>query len=321
MASLLKGFYTKQDEQDRVLDFNEIISQRIDSVRTQMEESEVSADGFISGLDASVVGDLLDEEGNPVVLGSPLDALSTNVTGEGNEDTEGADLFSGMDEDGFHSGLSGNVIQVAPRGADPDAVRDLASNLMSDAKEKAQTILDEAMKEAEEIRNKAREEGYQEGYDSGYTQGSEKASGEYQELIDRANDQLQHLNEEFETKFNSMEKDMAETLCDVFSQVTCAISEQDKGVVIALANQVLNHIESTGEILLRVSKDDYSFVIENQGKLYLSANKDVNISVLEDPNLTSMQCVIETDAGVFDCSLDIQLEELCRQIKLLSCIS
>ena len=30
------------------------------------------------------------------------------------------------------------------------------------------------------------------------------------------------------------------------------------------------------------------------------------------------ECIIETDAGVFDCSLDIELNNLIKDIKLLS---
>jgi flagellar assembly protein FliH len=70
-----------------------------------------------------------------------------------------------------------------------------------------------------------------------------------------------------------------------------------------------------------VSKEDYPFLIENQGKIYLASPKDINLNIVEDSDLAKNQCIIETDGGVFDCSLDIQLEQLIKEIKLLSCMA
>ena len=139
-------------------------------------------------------------------------------------------------------------------------------------------------------------------------------------MINDANSELQRLEQEYTTRYNSMESEIVNVLLEVFSKVTRTIAEDNREVVLHLINQVMNHVEATGDFLIRVSKEDYPFLVENQGKIYCASPKDINISVMEDPSLVKNQCIIETDGGVFDCSLDIQLEQLIKNIKLLSCI-
>ena len=71
--------------------------------------------------------------------------------------------------------------------------------------------------------------------------------------------------------------------------------------------------------VIKVSPDDYSFLINNQGKIYCAMSREVNIDIVEDVTLERNQCMIETNTGIFNCSLDIELNKLINNIKLLSC--
>ncbi len=295
MSNLLKGFYTKQTSEERVIDYNEIISNKIESFRHKMENDKVEADGFVSGLKADVVENLISDEHIP-----------------GAEDAE-------MDSDAL-SALTSDY-SSSEHAKDSETIRELAENILADANEKASVILEDARKEAEAIKKKAFEDAFEEGKKSGYDEGSAKADEEYQTLINNANDELARLEQEYTTRYNSMESEIVETLLEVFEKVTYTIAEDNKEIVLHLINQVMNHVEATGDFLIRVSKEDYPFLIENQGKIYCASPKDINLSVMEDSSLSKNQCIIETDGGVFDCSLDIQLEQLIKEIKLLSCTS
>ena len=48
-------------------------------------------------------------------------------------------------------------------------------------------------------------------------------------------------------------------------------------------------------------------------------SREVNIDIVEDATLERNQCMIETNTGIFNCSLDIELNNLIKNIKLLSC--
>lgn len=291
MSNLLKGFYTKQTE-ERVIDYNAVISDKIETIRSQMAKEKIEADGFQSGLNPSVVEGL----------------ISDDILGEGSENAADASFDELVSDRG---GI---------QNVDVDDIKDLAGNILEDANERAMAIIEEAKAEAEAIKASALEEAMQEGFEKGYSEGTAKADAEYQKLINDANSELARLEQEYTSRYNSMEGELVNVLLEVFSKVTYTIAEDNKEIVLHLINRVMSDIESTGDILIHVSKEDYPFLVDNQGKIYCASQKDINLNILEDSSLAKNQCIIETDGGVFNCSLDIQLEELIRNIRLLSCV-
>ena len=111
-----------------------------------------------------------------------------------------------------------------------------------------------------------------------------------------------------------------DVLLTVFQKVTGAIADTNKGVILHLVEAVMRNSEISRDFLIRVSPDDYQFMLNNTDRLYQHASHNVRIEITEDNNMKRNQCIIETDMGVFDCSLDIQLENLSNEIRLLSCV-
>lgn len=287
MSNLLKGIHTKQTE-ERVIDYNEVISKKIESFRSKLKTQKVEADGFVGGLNVSVVESLIGEEGT--------------------EETAEQEVLATAEETAEENTVS------------EEELKTLAEDILSDANARADEILENARKEAEKIKKDAYDAAFAEADQKGYEQGSARAEAEYQTLISDANHERARMEEEYTKRCDSMEKELVETLMEVFSKVTHTIAEDNKEIVLFLINRVMSDIDATGDFLIRVSKEDYPFLLGNQGKIYCASPNDINISVLEDSSLTRNQCVIETDGGIFDCSLDIQLEQLIKNIKLLSCM-
>ena len=46
--------------------------------------------------------------------------------------------------------------------------------------------------------------------------------------------------------------------------------------------------------------------------------ESASIDIIEDPTLREGGCLIETDGGVFDCSVETELESLVKDLKALS---
>ena len=189
------------------------------------------------------------------------------------------------DPDGFVCGLDAATVEQLvddePYSTEEESAR--AMQLLDDAREKASGIVKEADEQAEAIRKDA--------YDNGYAKGMEEA-----------------------------QNDAKTELLDVVSKVTGVLAEDNKDVILHLINNVMRNNELSKEFTIRVSENDYNYVISNKELIYGAASPDYNIEICKDSKLSKNQCVIETDAGVFDCSLDIQLENLIHEIKILSCV-
>ena len=194
--------------------------------------------------------------------------------------------------------------------------RQEADDIIDEANKQAEIILSEAKGQAEEVKSEAHENGYNEGLLSAQNEYNDKAM----QLENEYNAKVSELEEQYSKMREEIEPDIVNTLMDVFEKVTHTIAEDNKEIVLHLINNVMKNVDNSHEFLIKVSPEDYQFVADNQGKIYCAMSSEVNLEVVQEASLKSSECIIETDTGVFNCSLDIELNNLIKEIKLLSCI-
>lgn len=293
MSNLLKRANVIS-KNERVIDYNEVIKNKLEVLNKEIVENKIDTDGFVNGLDAEVVEALVqdtDEIENASIAGEEMAAAS---------------------ESAMQNGFESNVIKQA----DLEAVKAEAEDIIAKANEQACDIISEAKQEAEKIRNNA------------YTSGRDEGLADAQEEFDRRADNLEaelkekeeQLKYEYESLKKQIEPELIEVLTDVFKKVTNTIAEDNQEMIFNLINSAMHNAEVSKEFVIKVSPEDYKFVVNNQGKIYCAMAKDVQIEIVEDLTMKKNQCIIESDSGIYDCSLDIQLENLIKDIKLLSCL-
>ena len=209
------------------------------------------------------------------------------------------------DSDGFINGLNADVVARAE-----------AEEILAQAKAQAEEILAQAQAQAGQIREEAKKE----GFNSGTIESERQLTEKKQELEQQHAQLARQLEEDYEQRRNDMEPQIFEALLSVFTEVTHTVSEDNKEIVLHLINNVLKNVENSHSYSIKVSPDDYNFVLNNQGKIYCAMNNEVNLDIVQDMALKQNECMIETDSGVFNCSLDVELHNLIKQIKLLSCM-
>lgn len=261
----------------RVIDYNDVIRNKIETFREELQQHRLDADGFINGLHVDVV-----------------EALTTD-----NEDNDSSVKDKTMQE---QQSLETAVAE--------------AEDIVNSAHEDANNIIAEANNEAEQIKQNA--------YSVGKTEGLMAADNEINARRNEIEQELTRRKEKLQDEYDHMkaaiEPELVNVLTDVFRKVTYAISDDNQDMILNLINGVMHNTENNKNFVIKVSPDDYKFVINNQGKIYCAMSKEVQMDIIEDRTMTRNQCIIETDSGVYDCSLDIQLESLIKDIKILSCI-
>lgn len=194
--------------------------------------------------------------------------------------------------------------------------RIIAEEIIASANSEAQTILARAREEADILK----EESANCGREEGYRVGMEQAQVENRQMKQELEQMRQELEEEYNMKLKGMESLLVDAILKVFSEVTHVLSEDDGAIVLALVNDVLTKAEVSKEFLIKVSPDDYPYMLENRENIIGAVSKKVQIEIVEEPSFTKNQCVIESDSGIFDCSLDVQMNNLIKTIKTLSCM-
>ncbi len=95
--------------------------------------------------------------------------------------------------------------------------------------------------------------------------------------------------------------------------------KENKDIILHLIKTTLGKMESGVDIIIHVSSDDYDLVTDEKPALEEAmASPNSNLEIIEDPLLKENECIIESEGGVFDCSLGVELSELSRKLKLLS---
>ena len=224
------------------------------------------------------------------------------------------------DPDGFVRGI--DAARVEKLISDEEEQQDdNNAGILEDARKQAEDILEDAKKQAEDILKDAKENGYKEGYEKGTIESKQKSDDLQAKLEADYKSMSEKLQNEYDEKYQVMESELVDTLMEVFSKVTLTIAEDKKDLVLLLIQRTLKDADANKDFLIRVSDVDYDFVMNSIDKLYDCVSLDSKIEVVRDNTLKKNQCIIETDAGAFDCSLDIQLEGLISEIKLLSCLN
>ena len=266
MSNLLKAGLVKNDE-TRVIDYNAIISEKLESIRKQL------------GQDAA--GDLIESDGE------------------------------------FVGGIAAQAVELEPQ---PDPQEELeraraeAEEILADAKAEKERLLEQAKAEADAVREQAKEQGRQEGY----AEGSRNAQAEYRAMQEQLEHESAQRQAEYEEQLRQLEPELVDVILSVVSKVTCVMAEEKKDIILHLIENALERVESSRQFLIHVSKEDYPFVLEHKENLLSGLPQNTEMDIIKDVTLAQTQCMIETDGGVFDCSLGTQLEGLKADIRALA---
>lgn len=186
--------------------------------------------------------------------------------------------------------------------------------ILEQAKTEAQAIIDDAMEEIEMLRVQKYEQAKKQGYEDGYKKGLEEVETIKQQILKE-----QHKAEEqYQNQLKEMEPLLVDTLIDIFQNTFSIQFAEKRDFIMHLLQGSLSKIDTSKEYLVRVSREDYPFIQEHREKLKIELPQSANVEIVEDLTLVKNQCLIETDGGVFDCSLDTQMDGLIRDLRMLA---
>lgn len=229
-------------------------------------------------------------------------------------------------EEGFSEGLDPLLVErlvteeednVIKAGA--AASREEIDAMIKDAKAQAQAILDAARKEAEQIRGAARDEGRDEGYREGRKEAEEECRRQYREKELECEARASSAERDYQKRSEELEPLLVEKISGIFERVTGARLENDRETVLYLLNRALTGVDSGRNYVVHVSSTDYENVKAQKEQVAKGTGiLPESFEIVEDSTLSPNSCLIESEGGIWDCSLGTQLSLLVQQLKILS---
>ncbi|MCR5581213.1 MAG: hypothetical protein K6F66_06450 [Pseudobutyrivibrio sp.] len=231
----------------------------------------------------------------------------------------GEEIPDGMDADEF-LGLADTIMQkeeVDVSAQTEELLADAraeADRIIADANAQAEEIISAAQLNADALKNLARQDGEKEGYN----EGTQRAALELQTSKNQMQAEVDQIQSEFMERQLNLEREIVEMCLPVFEHVFSAELSGRKDVIYHLLDHCIMKIERTGQMQIKVSDANAEYIKSKKEEIQGKIGAEVGLDIIADPLLNDSQCIIETDGGIFDCSIDTELENLIREIKALS---
>lgn len=288
MNLLKSGFISVSQDDVRVIDSNELVAEKLGTMQLETSGQEDSVSPF----------ELQDFE---------------------DSDQEDASVAALFDEEPDVSGASEDSEQAQAETPVSEKAQAQADEIISGAQAQADAILEEARQQANASAQHAHDQAKQQGHKEGYQEGLIQA----QQEIDQKERQLKQMEIELKQKYDAMMEEMepqlVKALAGAYEHLIGVELSQYKNVLMHLINHTLHSTEASDTYLIHVSEQDFSYVVMQKGQLMGDGSLgSATLEVIEDKTLSKNQCLIETENGIFDCSLSVQLEELKRKLLLLA---
>ena len=130
--------------------------------------------------------------------------------------------------------------------------------------------------------------------------------------------EIQRIENQYMEMQINMEHEIVEMCLPVFERVFSAELSGRKDVIYHLLDHCIMKIERTGQMQIKVSDANAEYIKGKKEEIQGKIGAEVGLDIIADPLLNDSQCIIETDGGIFDCSIDTELDNLIREIKALS---
>ncbi len=193
-------------------------------------------------------------------------------------------------------------------------IEEESAKILEDAKTEVKRLMTQAVRDAEEAKEEIFEKARIEGYDTGFNEGVSKIEQLKQELEDKEKARIA----EYEKQVQDIEPAFVDIVISLVQKLTGIEAEDNKEIIFYLIHQAIFNQTASNSYIIRVSKNDYDYVMAKKDSLQAFIKKGAVVEILEDHLLTKNQCLIETDSRIIDCSLDVQLKNLIKDLKLLS---
>ncbi|MCR5144006.1 MAG: hypothetical protein K6B67_01700 [Lachnospiraceae bacterium] len=281
------------DDNKKVLDYNELLDERIlEEVEKQnkeaaKEQARLAREEKIRELQEAEPQ--YDEDGNLIEPELP------------------DDFNDELPEEEFEEPVQPDVDYIAEAKAE-------AENILEEARQQAQEILDMAQSQADAMKSHAEADGQQAGFDKGYQEALIKKTELEQEIQQQKADMEAAMAE----KESNMERELVDAICQVVEKVFLVEFGDKKELIFHLLDNVISNVDSSQTFIIRVNENNMEFLRNKKEELQTKVGQEVTLDIVLDPLLDDSQCMVETDGGLFDCSMDTEMKNLIKEIKILS---
>jgi len=110
-----------------------------------------------------------------------------------------------------------------------------------------------------------------------------------------------------------MEKDIVDLVLEISKKVIEKEIEKPD-FILGLVEDALDKATSKKDTILKVSEEDYQFIIQNKEKLLLNIEGFGDVEILKEASLEKGSCLVETKFGIIDGSIKTRMQQIEQEV-------
>lgn len=190
-----------------------------------------------------------------------------------------------------------------------------ADEIIAEAQEEAALIIDKAKDKKQEIYNQAQEEakenGYQQGFKEGQKSGEETIKEELEVHIDSLHNILTNVEAEVEQELNRIPLKVTGLSIDIAEKIVQSSLELDPELILPIVKDCLNQVGIRhNRVEIRVCPKMIDLVSDITGDY----KGKFELELIGDTSLEPGDCLVETEFGGKDATLDNKLKQLRKEL-------
>lgn len=232
------------------------------------------------------------------------------------QNEEGKQSTSQDIEDSSVSEHFKQLIQEATEEAQAiiEAAKKKASSLEIEAEEKVNFWWEENEKKFEAMSLEAKQQGYQEGYELGRQEAEYQLQQQYHGEIEQVQNLLQQAYQQKEAIIAEAEPFLLELSTVIASKIIKQELEDSPQKFVELIKQHILRVKEKESITVCVHPDDFEFIQGQRLHFAALVNGETEIKIIPDHSISPKGCMIRTAFGSVDARIDTQIEEIKKVI-------
>lgn len=233
--------------------------------------------------------------GNPFQIRPPVNFHTLNNASF--DDEENDEIETGEDNDSSRAEIPEEIIIKA---------KEEANLIVQEARLEALRLMENSEREIEESRIAIEEEARRNGYEDGYNE----AKKQCEDILQEAEFVREHARAEYNEVLASIESDAVNIILSIAKNVISEEISLNKDNILLLVRQAFERCSNKENVVLKVSVEDYDFVVENKDKLHSMVEGIGALEIKKDASLKCGACLIETPFGSIDAGVQTKLKKI-----------
>ena len=184
-------------------------------------------------------------------------------------------------------------------------------------KELLKDAIEKAKREVGELKSNARKEGYDSGYEAGFKKGEESAKEESRPFLVTIQEMIKELTGFRKENYDKVEREMVEMVISLAKKVIHFEFSMRENAVQDMIRLAVDSVLDKESMVIKINPTDKKYAEKFSPELHRLFDEIKTINFQSHPGIERGGCIIETNFGVIDASIE-KLEEQIDQILNLS---